>query len=154
MKRFVQTAFVLLSMLCFAGLAIAQEKATKEECMAKCKEASKLVKKIGLEAAAEKISDKNGAFVWKDTYVFCIDLDTAKTIAHINPKLLDKPLIGLKDVNGKMFFLEFITVAKEKGDGWVDYMWPKPGEKTPSLKSTYVYRVPGENVLVAAGIYQ
>lgn len=53
-----------------------------------------------------------------------------------------------------MFFVEFINIAKEKGEGWVSYWWPKPGEKKPASKVTYVYKVPGANYLMAAGVYE
>jgi signal transduction histidine kinase len=84
-----------------------------------------------------------------------LDSETARVLAHpAVPKLVGKEQSGLKDSNGKMFFLEFLNVAKEKGEGWVDYTWPKPGEKTPSPKTTYVYKVPGMNVVIGAGVYQ
>ena len=137
------------------GLAGAVGNATKDECVAKVKEAAKLVDEAGIDAALAQFNDKNGNFVWKDTYIFAMDAETAAVIAHpIKPKLVGKMLTGLKDVNGKLFFTEFLNVANEKGAGWVDYMWPKPGEKKPSPKSTYVYKVPGKSVIVAAGIYK
>ena len=155
MKRalFVFTCIALLSVFCM-GLSIAQEKATKEECMAKCKEAAALIKEAGVDAAVAKIQDAKGPFVWKDSYVFVMDMDT-KMLAHpITPTLVGKTLAGLKDVNGKIFGSEFVAVANSTGEGWVDYMWPKPGEKTPSKKLTYVYRVPGQQIIVGAGIYE
>ncbi len=155
MKKVLTFILVLLLGVCFVGLVVASEKATKDECVVKCKDAAKLVKEKGLETALNNLKDRNGAFVWKDSYVFCINLETAKMLAHpIKPKLIGKMLMGIKDVNGKMFFVEYINLAKSKGEGWVDYMWPKPGEKKPSPKLTYVYRVPGENVVMLAGIYK
>ena len=134
---------------------VAVEKATEAECIAKCKAAAALIQEQGLDAALTQLSDKNGPFVWKDTYVFTIDLDKKTVLAHpIKPALVGKNLVGIKDINGKMFFAEFINVAKQKGEGWVNYMWPKPGEKKPSPKKTYVYKVPGQPVAVAAGIYE
>lgn len=137
------------------GLAIAAENATTDECLAKVKEAAELVEKLGVDSALAKFNDKNGGFVWKDTYVFAMNSETAEVIAHpIKPKLVGKMLTGIKDVNGKLFFTEFLNVANEKGAGWIDYMWPKPGEKKPSPKSTYVYKIPGTTVIVAAGVYK
>lgn len=138
-----------------AGVIVAEENASKEECMTKCKEAAAMVAEKGLTETLTVIQDKNGPFVWKDTYVFCIDIEKKCNIAHpIKPKLIGKNLMHVKDVNGKMFFAEFINVAKAKGDGWVEYMWPKPGAKKPSSKLTYVYKIPGESVFMAAGIYK
>ncbi|MGA2936010.1 MAG: cache domain-containing protein [Syntrophobacteraceae bacterium] len=44
---------------------------------------------------------------------------------------------------------------QKKGSGWVDYMWPKPGEKTPSLKVSYVklVKVDGEDLVLGCGVY-
>jgi signal transduction histidine kinase len=49
---------------------------------------------------------------------------------------------------------EMVDVAKDKGEGWVEYMYPKPGEDAPSKKISYIYRVPGQNLFVGAGIYE
>ena len=49
-----------------------------------------------------------------------------------------------------------METAKTKGQGWVEYMWPKPGEKKPSKKISYVKRAKmptGETVVVGAGVY-
>jgi signal transduction histidine kinase len=73
-----------------------------------------------------------------------------------NPELETKSIIDLKDANGKFFMREFIETAKAKGSGWVDYVWPKPGEKSPSKKLSYVKRTKmpdGEMVIVGGGTY-
>lgn len=155
MKRSLMVVAVVMFMLAGTFLAWAGEKATRDECVAKVQEAAAMVKNIGLEATLEKIMDKNGSFVWKDTYVFCLDLDKHCNIAHpIKPKLIGRNLMAVKDVNGKTFFAEFINTAKNKGEGWVKYMWPKPGDKKASPKVAYVYKVPGMQVAMLAGIYE
>ncbi len=154
-KTSIMVTLISLFMFCVIGTAIATEKATQEECMAKCKEAADMVKEKGLDATLAVIMDKAGPFVWKDTYIFCIDIEKKANVAHpIKPKLIGKNLMHVKDVNGKLFFAEFINLAKGQGAGWVEYMWPKLGEKKPSTKATYVYKVPGESVFMAAGIYK
>jgi len=49
----------------------------------------------------------------------------------------------------------FIEKVKASGSGWVDYMWPKPGETQPSRKWSYVkaVSVDGAPALVGAGFY-
>ncbi len=132
--------------------------ATTEECIAKCKEAAAMISKDGLDAGKAEIGKKDGKFVWKDTYVFLMDFN-GKMLAHpIKPALTEKDnLLGVTDKNEKnpkKVFVEFIKIAKEKGEGWVDYMWPKPGSETPSVKDTYIYRVPGKELILGAGIYK
>jgi len=70
-------------------------------------------------------------------------------------KLEDQSSIDLRDSTGKLFLIAVAEVAKTKGSGWVDYMWPKPGEKTPSLKVSHVklVKVEGENLVVGCSIW-
>ncbi len=154
-KNILYFLFVGMVAMVFAVSAWAEDKSTKEECIAKAKEAAELVQSAGVDTALETINDENGPFVWKDTYVFVLDLASNKIAAHpIKPGLIGKNLMALKDVNGKMFFAEFVNTAKNGGEGWVSYMWPKPGEETPSPKVTYVYRVPGSDAVMLAGVYE
>jgi signal transduction histidine kinase len=138
-----------------AGTVFAQE-ATKDECVAKCKEAAQLVMDEGLAAAIAKINNPNGPFVWKDSYVFLMDLD-GKMLAHpVMPDLIGKNQLELRDKSPdkKLFVQDFIRVAKSPGAGWVDYVWPRPGYKAPAMKRSYIYRVPGKDVFVGAGVYE
>jgi len=153
MKKVTIVAMTLLFVVSLAGTAMAQS-ATKDECVAKCKEAAQMINEKGLDAAIAEINKKDGKFVWKDSYVFLMDLD-GKMLAHpVSPGLIGKDNTGLADKAGKLFIKEFADVAKSKGEGWVSYMWPKPGAEAPAKKLTYIYRVPGKNLLVGAGIYE
>lgn len=57
---------------------------------------------------------------------------------------------SLVDVTGKPIGKMFIDIAlSEKGEGWIDYSWPKPGETEPSTKETYIKGVAiGDQVLL------
>jgi len=154
MKKSVTITVIVVLISCVAAAAWA-ESATKEEVIAKCEEAAKMVQEKGVEMASQAIGDKQGPFVWKDTYVFLMDLD-GKMISHpIKPELTQQDnLTQVKDTDGKPLFVEFIQVAGNRGKGWVDYMWPKPGQDDPAHKSSYIYRVEGTPYFVGAGIYK
>ena len=156
MKKILIASLLVCSMIAFCGITFANDKATKDECVSMCKKAAKLVEEKGADAAFAVFNDKNGPFVWKDSYVFAMNADNGIILAHaIKPALIGKDLMALKDVNGTMIFVELTKGAKSaSGEAWVNYMWPKPGEKTPSKKATYVYKVPGQNIAVCAGIYE
>ena len=146
---------VLGMVLGITAMGMAGDGATKDEVMARCHDAAKMIQKKGIDAAIQSIGDKKGPFVWKDTYVFLMDMD-GKMLAHpIKPELTKRDnLVQVKDSGGKPLFLEFIELANSKGKGWVDYMWPKPGQEKPSQKSSYIYRVPNTQYFVGAGIYK
>ncbi len=158
MRKFFIAAIVVVAGLCLAASAFA-ESATKDECVAKTKEAAKMVTDKGLDAAIAEINKKDGPFVWKDSYVFLMDLD-GKMLAHpMSPALIGKNLLDMKDKavppeKGKHLFKEFVEVAKGKGDGWVQYMWANPGDPKPRNKITYIYRVPGKDVFAGAGVWE
>jgi len=69
MRRFITITLVVLLGLYLAVTAFA-DSATKEEVIAKVKEAVALITTKGQDAAFKEISNKEGKFVWKDTYVF------------------------------------------------------------------------------------
>ena len=137
-----------------SGNAGAEEWATKEECVVKCHEASALINSKGLDAAIKEISDPKGSFVWKDSYVFLMNLD-GKMLAHpFRPELTKQEhVLLMTDPTDKALFVHFVNLARKVGQGWVEYMWPKPGKTTPSKKLSYIYRVPGQDVFVGAGVY-
>lgn len=138
----------------FSSLALAGEKATTEECVEKSHEAAAIINARGLEEAIKMIGDPKGPFVWKDSYVFLMDLK-GKMLAHpMQPELTRYEHVLLEtDATDKALFVHFVNVAREDGEGWVDYKWPKPGKKSPSKKVTYIYKVPSKDLLVGAGVY-
>ena len=155
MKRITLAVLGIAVSLCLAGSAFAAG-ATKDECVAKSKEAARMINEKGLDAAIAEINKKDGKFVWADTYVFLMDLD-GKMLAHpMSPALIGKNVLDMKDkgVPGKFLFKEFVAVATGTGEGWVGYMWTNPGDPVPRKKVTFIYRVPGKNLFAGAGIYE
>lgn len=116
--------------------------------------AAALIESKGKSAFPE-FKKKDSEWFKGETYIFILDMKGTTLLQPANPELETKNTLDLKDANGKVFVREFIETAK-KGLGWVDYMWPKPGEKSPSKKVSYVKsaKMPGgEAVVVGAGIY-
>jgi len=148
---FASLLLVFVSTSCFADA----DNATREEVVNEVQEAIQMVKDKGVEATLKEIGDKNGKFVWKDSYVFALKADNAETVAHpMKPNLIGKNLLHVKDKNGVMLFAEFAKIGTSaSGKGWVDYVWPKPGEKVPSPKHSYIEKVPGENLVFGAGYH-
>jgi cytochrome c len=127
----------------------------KEDSQALVESAAAMVKEKGFDATLEAINDKNGPFFKGDLYIFVGKLEKPELILHpVAPQLVGKDMSKMKDVKGKFFFVEFMNTAKDPGQGWVEYYWPKPGEKTASPKDTFIMRVPGEEAWFACGYYK
>ncbi len=141
----------------------AEEMATPQECIQKTQEAAKfLSEEVAKGPEAEKAAlaylnkQENNRFVWKDTYVWvlCCDCEPKTNAAHpINQKIVGPDLTGMKDKQGNLFFLQFCETSKNQKGGWVEYWWPKVGEKKASRKITYVVKVPGTKYQVGARVY-
>lgn len=154
MKKCLFTIVFISFTLILTSAVWSEELATKEECVAMCEKAAKIGAEKGADELIKLANDPKGPFIWKDSYVYVADFETKLLKAHpFNPALIDKNIANIKDINGKMFFLEILNMAKEQGGGWIEYMWPKPGEKTPVPKASYVLPVPGQNLAVIAGVY-
>ena len=158
----IAVLFVFLFAAAFLPSAMADETCSKEAVMNAIDEAVQILESQGA-AGLEKVGELRFC---GNNYVFVNDLK-GKTLMHIKRTLIGKVLIGLKDDTGKRFFADFSQVAKSNqdnkngvsyynGNGWVEYRWPKPGQKEFSPKLTYIKGclMDGESVYVGAGIYK
>ena len=81
-----------------------------------------------------------------DTYLFVYDLKSNVLFNAAFPAREGTNTTGQKDANGKLFHHDFIQVAESKGSGWVDDMFPKPGQTQPSKKWAYIKAVKVDRV--------
>ena len=107
------------------------------------------------EAAFRLFHDPTGPFVAKDAYVFVIDKNGVDLVNPAFPNLEGRNILDVKDTQGKQLIREMLKLVDTTGSGWVDYMWPKPGESVSTQKSTYVSKAKlGDKwVLVGCGVY-
>ncbi|HUC86011.1 MAG TPA: cache domain-containing protein [Candidatus Acidoferrales bacterium] len=126
-----------------------------ETIIAKVNEACTLLEKEG-PAAFPKFSGKGSPFLYEGTYVWVHTLAESKMLVHpIKYKMVGNRLVGLKDVKGKRFFVVMNDLVREKGEGWVEYYWPKPGSDEPMRKISFVKkcRLPdGTDIVVGSGL--
>jgi signal transduction histidine kinase len=99
--------------------------------------------------------DPKGPFIAMDTYIFVIDRNGVDLVNPGFPSLEGRNILDVKDTHGKQPIREMVSLVETKGSGWVDYMWPKPGESVSTQKSAYVSKAKmGEGwVLVGCGVY-
>jgi methyl-accepting chemotaxis protein len=71
----------------------------------------------------------------------------------IKPELNGKDLSENKDPNGKALFVEMVKVCRDKGKGFVEYAWSKPGSTKPVPKISYVELYQPWGWVIGTGIY-
>lgn len=137
----------------FVKTSLAEERATREECLSKVADASSLIIKIGSEEAFNKIMDKNGPFIWKDAHVFCINCKTGILLAHRNSDFIGYQMRNYTDANGGHPYADILDALDKKGRGWLTYVSDQMGRTTSRLKHLHFSKVPGENIVLCAGYY-
>jgi cytochrome c len=150
--------FVLAGLLGTAAPAFPQQSPPPSEQVKKIEalvdKAAALVNSKGKAAFAE--FRKEGSEWWfGETYLFAYDMNLNVLLVVAFPENEGKNQTGKKDSNGKLYHDEFVKVVQSKGSGWVDYMFPKPGQTQPSQKWSYVkaVKVDGVPALIGAGFY-
>jgi signal transduction histidine kinase len=135
------------------GAASAADRGTADEATAMVRNAIAYIKKAGKEKAfAEFANPANKDFHNRDLYIFVYDMSGTNVSHGINPKMVGKNLLEMRDYDGKYIVKGFIEVASTKGKGWFDYKWPNPLSQSVESKSAYVEKV--DNLIVGAGIYK
>jgi len=86
-------------------------------------------------------------------YFWVQDMQGRMIMHPIRAELEGKDMSGTKDPNGKLFFAEMIETVKKGGEGFVDYLWPKPGHDEPVPKVSYVKGIPAWGWIVGSGVY-
>lgn len=140
---------------CLGGplsMAWAAEKGTREEAVAMVKKAGAYLKQHGRAKALAEFMRVGGPFIVKDLYLFVYDGEGVN-LAHINPKMVGKNLLDMKDADGVPLIREVIAKGNSKeGSGWTDYRWPNPITKVVEHKSSYTENFGG--VYISCGVYK
>jgi methyl-accepting chemotaxis protein len=113
-------------------------------------DAGTLTKEEAQKRAAERIS----AIRYDGNNYLWINDVNAKMVMHpIKPEMNGKDLNGLKDSAGKNFFSEMVKVCNDKGKGFVEYTWAKPGGGADVPKLSYVELYRPWGWIIGTGIY-
>ena len=89
-----------------------------------------------------------------DGNYFWINDMTPRMVMHpIKPALDGQDLNGFKDTKGKHLFKAMVEVAREEGEGYVDYTWGKPGKDGDFPKLSYVKLFKPWGWIVGMGVY-
>ncbi len=113
----------------------------------KNKEITENEAKLRAQEAVRKLRFNGSEYFWiNDTY--------PNMIMHpIKPELEGKSLKEEKDADGKYFFNEMVKVAKSDGEGYVEYVWPKPGSTKPEPKISNIKYFKEWDWIIGSGIY-
>lgn len=149
----VAAALALAAMLSAppAGAAPACESAGPAEAQALAERAAALLEQAGPKRAFTTFMIADGGFIDRDLYVFVIDFDGTLWANGAFPNSVGSAAVDAHTADGHYYIREMISVAAERGTGWVEYEWINPctGEFEP--KVSYVIRV--GRFIIGVGAY-
>ena len=155
MKKGRMVTTLALSLIILLTGAMAQAGDYTEEDAKKMTIAGvKLIEEKGLEAAHDIFHDPEGGFKKGELYVFVLDMQGTWLVYPPKPKGEGNSIANVKDPDGKYVVMEMIKIAKEKGEGWVNYRWKHPQTNKVTPKVSYVKRVGKTDMFAGVGIYK
>ncbi|BBD08394.1 methyl-accepting chemotaxis protein [Desulfovibrio ferrophilus] len=86
-------------------------------------------------------------------YLWVNDVHPRMIMHPIKPALNGQDLSDFKDPKGKRLFVEMAQQAKEKGEGFVEYVWGKPGKDGDFPKLSYVKLFKPWGWVIGMGVY-
>jgi cytochrome c len=107
----------------------------------------------GKDHTIKLLNASAGPFRKGSIYAFAVDFKGRNLSHPVQEDLRGRDTWEQQDAKGKFIVQDFVKIAKEQGQGWSEYWWLRVNENTPTLKKTYIKRVPGEDILVGAGYY-
>jgi len=106
--------------------------------------------------AFQELSEAGSKWFKGSRYLFAYDLKCNVLFNAASPEKVGKNTRGHPDKNGKLFHDALVAQADMPDEcGWVDYMWPKPGQDKPSQKWTYskAVTIDGKRAVLMSGFY-
>lgn len=98
------------------------------------------------------INAMQGGFLQDDLYVFVVDLDTQRYVAHgTTPRLVNTDFSKIKDPDGKPVGEPILAVMAEQDQGEYKYRWKNP--VTGKVENKHAYLRKTGHFMVAVGYY-
>lgn len=126
---------------------------SREACVELVQRAVAEVTRRGPSAAAAKFNDREAGFHKRDLFVVLSDFRGFLLAHGGEPTLIGTDTFELTDAKGFFYVKAAITVARDQGNGWIDYEVRNPATGRASLKSTYLEKVPGLDYWVCCGVF-
>ena len=150
MRPFI-AAVASLWLAFFSLQSPAADTGTLEEAEALLKKAVAHYDKVGREKALADFVRTPGPFVDRDLYVTVYDME-GNSLAHINPKMVGKNMMELRDADGKYHIRERLEAAQHGASGWQDFKFYNPVSKKIEPKRMYWEKHDG--IVFACGAYK
>jgi methyl-accepting chemotaxis protein len=88
-----------------------------------------------------------------NNYFWINDLEPRMIMHPFDADLDGKSLVDYRDPNGKALFVEMAEICRKQGEGFIEYVWHKPGRLQKAGKVSFVKELPQWDWIIGAGVY-
>ncbi len=149
-RRTLLTALALLS--ASPAAALGQDKPTPAQVKGIAERAAALLSAQGVDKARPQLTAE-GPFRFGEIYVNVIDLNGTWLIYPPSPRNEGKSVLNVRDADGKFPVQDIIALARDEGEGWIQYRWLNPLNNQIERKTSFVKLVPDIGVITYVGFY-
>jgi len=154
LKNILIGMFLLVFCLVSTLHASPSDQSREQEVETLVQDAVDLVKAKG-EAAFPKFREKGSKWIGRDHYIFIFNEKGTELVNGGFPELEGKNLWNRKDTSGRYVIQEEVALVKANGSGWMEVLWPKPGQ-TKEIKCRVFLKgvtVDGNLLIIGAPLY-
>lgn len=110
--------------------------------------------RLSRDAAQDLAKSALSTLRYSEREYFWINDMTPKVVMHpIKPELNGTDVSNMKDPNGLAIFVAFADKVRKDKEGFVPYLWPKPGQDKPVEKLSFVKGFAPWGWVIGSGIY-
>ncbi|WP_320176381.1 cache domain-containing protein [Maridesulfovibrio sp.] len=92
---------------------------------------------------------------YDDSYLFIISMDGVLELHTDAPDTTGQNVLNSKTSDSRYILKEMISLAAKRGEGYIDYLWPKPGRSDLSYeKTSYIKLFKPYQWVLGTGSYQ
>ena len=146
-------ALIAAVLIAVASPAAAEECrfASQAEAKALAERAVRLIEAVGPEVAFRRFMEPDGGFRDRDLYVFVVDFSGFLWVNGAYPNAVGASALEAQTLGGRYYVREMIDIARQRGEGWVEYNFLNPCTGKAMPKVSFVKRV--GNFVVGVGAY-
>ncbi|TIH17422.1 PAS domain S-box protein [Marinifilum sp. JC120] len=92
---------------------------------------------------------------YDDSYLFIVGMDGVLKLHTEAPNTTGNNVLNAKTSDNRYILKEMIRLADKRGEGYIDYLWPKPGaSKKPYEKTSFIKLFEPYQWILGTGNYQ
>lgn len=141
---------ILFSAFAFP-VSLAAGEPTPDEVRELTLKAVSLIEERGLDAARE-VFNREGDYRFGEISVNVVDFKGIRLIYPARPSGIGLSAMDVKDADGRALMREIIAVARDKGEGWIEYRRLDPRSNRIEPKVGFVKRIPGRELAAYVGV--